>query len=92
MGNVQKVTISVNCELLEKIDAYADDNGMTRSGFIGLAAKQYLQSVEMLPNVAKIFSEIASFVEDKAGMSEEQKVEQIRLFDDDINAILGKKS
>lgn len=42
-----KVNITVNDELLKKIDMYADQNFMSRSGLISLAASQYLNGLEI---------------------------------------------
>lgn len=45
---IKKVNISLDEELLAKIDKYADDNFMSRSGFVSLAANRYLAQVETL--------------------------------------------
>lgn len=37
-----KVQITLDDELMKKIDNYADENYMSRSGLIGLACSQYL--------------------------------------------------
>lgn len=47
-----KLNVSLNDELVEKIDNYADKNYMTRSGFIAFATNQYLNQVEIM-NVMK---------------------------------------
>lgn len=41
-----KITISVNDDLLKRIDSYADSNYMTRSGFFTLSATDYLNQKE----------------------------------------------
>lgn len=41
-----KVNITLADELMQRIDSYADENYMTRSGFISLAATQYLNQQE----------------------------------------------
>ena len=43
-----KVQISIDDELMKRIDDYADKTYMSRSGFITLAATQYLNTNEML--------------------------------------------
>lgn len=43
-----KINVSLDDELLNRIDAYADVSYMTRSGFISLACFQYLNHVEMM--------------------------------------------
>ena len=42
-----KVQMSINDDLLQKIDAYADANYMTRSGFVSMACAQYLAAQEV---------------------------------------------
>ena len=42
-----KVGITLDDELLKRIDTYADANYMSRSGFLSVAATQYLNAVEV---------------------------------------------
>lgn len=42
-----KINISLDDELLERVDSFADSNYMTRSGLISLALVQYLNTNEM---------------------------------------------
>jgi len=92
MANTVKVTISIDPDLLEKIDSFADENGMTRSGMIGLAAKQYLQACEAMPSMTQIIGKMANMFTDKFfKMSEQEQLEQIDMLEDQTNRILGKK-
>lgn len=43
-----KVQISINDDLLERIDTYAEANYVSRSGLIGTAVTEYLSSREVL--------------------------------------------
>lgn len=43
-----KLQISINDELLEKIDKCCSDNYMTRSGLISLACVQYVNQTEIV--------------------------------------------
>lgn len=43
-----KVNITLNDDLMKRIDNYADENYMSRSGLISLACAQYLNQVEVL--------------------------------------------
>lgn len=43
-----KVQVSLDDNLVSRIDNYADANYMSRSGLISLATSQYLNSVEMI--------------------------------------------
>lgn len=42
-----KAQITLDDELMRRIDSYADENYMTRSGFISLACVQYLNQQEV---------------------------------------------
>lgn len=56
----KKINITVPDTLLEKVDAYAEKNAMTRSGLIQLAVSQYLQAQEMMPNLNNAFALMGS--------------------------------
>lgn len=43
-----KVNVSLDDKLLERIDNYADNNYMSRSGLISLATVQFLNSAEIV--------------------------------------------
>lgn len=66
-----KVQMSINDELLAKIDSYTKANYMTRSGFVSMACAQYLLAHEMqatLRELALCMREIA----DKGAVDKEQ--------------------
>lgn len=58
-----QVSITVRDDVLRRADAYADENGMTRSGLFVLALTQYLNSVEAMPSVNKLMATMAAVVE-----------------------------
>ena len=91
MASATKVTISVEPKLLERIDNYADENGMTRSGFISLAVKKYLEAEAAMPSITKMMAKLAEMVGDKTGMSDEEKLEQLNILEDNADRILGRK-
>lgn len=69
-----KVTISLDDELMKRIDDYTDKNYMSRSGFISLSCTQYLnntQAVEAVKTLALAMSKIA----DSNKLDEETKTE-----------------
>ena len=59
----KKLNVTLREDLLERIDAYADENGMTRSGFLSVAAVQYLNAVEAAPSVNKMLAAMAAAAE-----------------------------
>ncbi|MBC9706433.1 MAG: hypothetical protein H9W81_15980 [Enterococcus sp.] len=59
----KKINISLDSELVERIESFADDNYMSRSGFISLACSQYLASADIVTAIKKLslaFDKIAS--------------------------------
>lgn len=67
-----KVNITIDDELMARIDKYADDNYTTRSGLVALACSQYLNSEEVkkaIVDMAVSFRRIA----DNNNISDEDK-------------------
>ena len=57
-----KINISLDDELVKRIESYADANYMSRSGFISLACTQYLASADIvtaIKNISLAMSKIA---------------------------------
>ena len=49
-----KVQISIDNELLARIDKYADDNYMSRSGLISLATSQFLNQADTIQAIKEL--------------------------------------
>lgn len=49
-----KVGITLDDELLKRIDTYADANYMSRSGFLSVAATHYLNALEVQTAIKEI--------------------------------------
>lgn len=49
-----KVNVTIADGLLERADAYADNNYMTRSGLIGLALSSFLNQHEMVNAITRV--------------------------------------
>lgn len=58
--NAKKLSFSMKTDLLERMDNYADDNGLTRSGLIALAVTQYLNAMEAAPSVTRLLNAMAA--------------------------------
>lgn len=56
----KKFNATMREDLLERLDNYADENGMTRSGLIAIAVTQYLNAVEAMPSVNKLLNAMAA--------------------------------
>lgn len=49
-----KVQITVDEDLMKRVDEYADENYMSRSGLISLALTQYLNAKEMVGAISRM--------------------------------------
>lgn len=49
-----KVQITLDDELMKRVDSYADENYMSRSGLISLAVTQYLNTKEMMSAITRM--------------------------------------
>lgn len=49
-----KINISLDDELVKRIESYADANYMSRSGFISLACTQYLASADVVTAIKSL--------------------------------------
>lgn len=49
-----KVNVTLNDDLLARVDQYADENGMTRSGLIAVALGDYLSARELTSAIKSI--------------------------------------
>lgn len=49
-----KVQITLDDALMERVDAYADENYMSRSGLLSLAVTQYLNAAEVTKAVKEM--------------------------------------
>lgn len=56
----KKLNITLQDELIERMDAFTKRNSMTRSGLIATAVAQYLNAIESIPNVNKVLALMGS--------------------------------
>lgn len=56
----KKLNVTIREDLLERMDEFADLNGMTRSGLIAVAVTQYLNAVEAMPSVNKLLAAMSA--------------------------------
>lgn len=67
-----KINISLDDALVKRIENYADNNYMSRSGFISLACTQYLNSADVITAV-KTLSLALNKIADTGEIDEETK-------------------
>ena len=67
-----KINISLDDELVKRIETYADNNYMSRSGFISLACNQYLASADVVTAI-KSLSLALNKIADNGDIDDETK-------------------
>lgn len=57
-----KVNVTLPEELLQRIDAFAEENAMTRSGLLAISARQYLDAAMLTPDMKKLMQGLSGLV------------------------------
>lgn len=89
MKKTTKITISIDEQLLEQLDNYADDNGYTRSGLIGNACRQFLIASKAQPSLLQLLKKLGDLAGKGAGLSDEERSEMLNSIEKDQTTILG---
>lgn len=74
-----KVNITINDELLKRIDEYADENYTSRSGLIGIGMAEYLNARETMALVKNLSLAIGKIAE--TGNVDNKTMEAIKDFE-----------
>lgn len=81
-----RIQISIDDEVLQKVDAYVKSCGLSRSAFLALAATDYIKAKETAPIITGSFASMANIV--NARMRGEISAEDAKQQLDDINESL----
>lgn len=84
-----KVNISLDDELVERIDLHADSNYMTRSGLISLAVTQYLNANDVVLAIKDISLAMRKIAD--LGAVDEPTLQQLADFERFVGMITGQK-
>ena len=74
MAKCVKVQITVDSDLLARADNYADNNYTSRSGLIGIALRQYLDSQDLAQSIQRM-SVAMQVIAEKGEIDEDVKKE-----------------
>lgn len=83
-----KINITLNDDLLSRIDQYADSNYMSRSGLISLATTQFLNAADVttaIKDMALCMRKIAD-----TGTVDHETMEQLEDFERLSKLLIGK--
>jgi metal-responsive CopG/Arc/MetJ family transcriptional regulator len=83
-----KVQISINDDLLERLDNFADENYTSRSGLIATALTEYLNSREVLMLVKNLSLAVGKVAE--TGNVDEETMKKLEDFDRATKIMFGK--
>lgn len=83
----KKVQISIDDSLLDRIDNYADNNYLTRSGLITLATNQYLNSAEVITAIKDMSVSMRKIADQ--GSVDKQTMEQLEDFERIAKVLVG---
>lgn len=84
-----KIQISIDDELLKRMDTYADDNYMSRSGLITLAATQFLNANEVTKAIVSLNATMQAIKE--TGHLDHETMEQLEDWQRLANLLTSKK-
>lgn len=83
-----KINISINDDLLTRVDKYVEQNYSTRSGVISLALSQFLATQEV-SNLLRGMNVAMQRIADK-GMVDDETYKQLEEFETICNVLVGK--
>lgn len=83
-----KVQISIDDELMKRIDQYADDNYMSRSGFLTVAANSYLTQAELSGAICDIAVSVRKIAD--TGKLNHEDLERLEDFERIARMVVGK--
>lgn len=84
-----KINISIDDDLLKRVDNYADDNYTSRSGLISTSLVEYLNAREMITAVRKLNITLEKMSEN--GNCDEETMKELESFTRLANMLTGIK-
>lgn len=58
--STKKINITIQEDVLQRVDDFAKHNGMSRSSLLQLGASQYIQAQEAMPSINNVFALLGS--------------------------------
>lgn len=80
-------------DVMERVDVYCKKSGIPRSAFLQLAATQYLNAVEAMPDVNKMLAAMSAVVDGtfKGELSPDVAKKRIDAISESYKALTGKE-
>lgn len=89
---MKKFQISMDETLFKKVDEYAKNAGLSRSGFLSLAASDYISAKEKAPKISEAFLEMAKLIDSrtKGDITKDEMEKQLDELGKSMNDLGGK--
>lgn len=86
-----RIQISIDDEVLQKVDSFVKKSGLNRSAFLSMAALDYIAAKEKAPLITSAFSSMAVLLDSrvKGEISQEEFQRRLDSLDDAVKE-LGK--
>ncbi len=85
-----RCNITIDEEILVRVDDFADKHGMTRSALIVLALEKYMDAQEMMPDAKSILAGFAKLLNKATNGSEEDLKESLDAVENSYNKLMGQ--
>ena len=83
-----KMTVTINDDLMKRVDEYVEENYMSRSGFLAMAANQFLNQYELIKTLRQVSDAVYNMAQDKE-LDDEAK-QLLSDFESACRLMLGK--
>ena len=84
-----KINISIDDELLEKIDTLADENYTSRSGFISMGMNDFIKQKEVLYAIKSMSASMAKIA--KTGTIDDETLKELETFQTLCGIMMNEK-
>jgi metal-responsive CopG/Arc/MetJ family transcriptional regulator len=84
-----KINVSIDDKLLERVDTFADENYMSRSGLISLACTQFISTNELMSLIKEMAFNIRKIADTQK--IDDETIKQLESFELMAKMLVGKK-
>lgn len=84
-----KINVSIDDKLLEKVDIFADENYMSRSGLISLACTQFINTNELMSLIKEIAFNIRKIADTQK--IDDKTIKQLENFELMAKMLVGQR-
>lgn len=84
-----RVQISIDNDVLKRVDEFSKKSGLSRSSFLSMAALDYIESKEKAPLISSAFASMASLLDARVNglISQEEFDSKLTRLGDDVKLL-----